>query len=150
VPLHLSGRGSDFNRRLAVAGRDSFDGLEWCQTVVTSNLHSSFICSHADFFRAQTNGEMRAIVCCAHAGTQSGFFADWMTVFKRCLPKARAKILRGELFTRIYLSGRDGLDGEGAMIFRIIAQSRCFAAKRRWLSVSQSNWAGALGRRSLL
>lgn len=58
VALHLLGTGTPASIAVySMAGADSFDGLEWCQTVVdhdTGSLHHS---SHIDFFSEQTGGE---------------------------------------------------------------------------------------------
>ena len=54
-PLHLLGTGNPVSiAAYALAGADSFDGLEWCQTVVdhSSGMLSHF--QHFDFVRDQT------------------------------------------------------------------------------------------------
>lgn len=55
VGLHLLGTGNPISIALyAVSGADSFDGLEWCQTVVDHESALLFHLSQADFFKAQT------------------------------------------------------------------------------------------------
>ncbi|WP_182212931.1 hypothetical protein [Stenotrophomonas acidaminiphila] len=55
VGLHLLGTGNPISIALyAWAGADSFDGLEWCQTVVDHDTGLLFHLSQSDFFRRQT------------------------------------------------------------------------------------------------
>jgi hypothetical protein len=55
VALHLLGTGNPISIALyASAGADSFDGLEWCQTVVDHETGHLFHFSQADFFNNQT------------------------------------------------------------------------------------------------
>lgn len=54
-PLHLLGTGNPISMvAYAVAGADSFDGLEWCQTVVDYRTRLLFHFQQWDFFREQT------------------------------------------------------------------------------------------------
>jgi len=56
VGLHLLGTGNPISMAIfSVAGADSFDGLEWCQTVVDHETALLFHLSQADFFMAQTS-----------------------------------------------------------------------------------------------
>lgn len=56
VALHLLGTGNPISIALFVwAGADSFDGLEWCQTVVDFDSAALSHLSHFAFFKAQTN-----------------------------------------------------------------------------------------------
>jgi hypothetical protein len=56
VALHLLGTGNPISIALySVVGADSFDGLEWCQTVVDHESGLLFHLSQADFFRTQTS-----------------------------------------------------------------------------------------------
>lgn len=51
-PLHLLGTGNPITvLALAVAGADSFDGLEWCRTVADYDNGRLFHFQHFDFFR---------------------------------------------------------------------------------------------------
>src|SRR5574340_490667 len=55
VGLHLLGTGNPISIALySWAGADSFDGLEWCQTVVDHETGLLFHLSQSDFFRQQT------------------------------------------------------------------------------------------------
>lgn len=80
VGLHLLGTGNPISIALyTINGADSFDGLEWCQTVVDHESALLYHLSHADFFRAQTrwgNGDLpfqpRVL---AH---NLEFYTDWM------------------------------------------------------------------------
>ena len=54
-PLHLLGTGNPIAIiAYAVAGADSFDGLEWCQTVVDHRTRLLFHFQQWDFFKQQT------------------------------------------------------------------------------------------------
>ena len=54
-PLHLLGTGNPLSMATyAMAGGDSFDGLEWCQTVVDHVTGQLFHFQHWDLFREQT------------------------------------------------------------------------------------------------
>jgi hypothetical protein len=56
VALHLLGTGNPISIALySVMGADSFDGLEWCQTVVDHNTGLLYHLSQADFFARQTS-----------------------------------------------------------------------------------------------
>jgi len=80
VGVHLLGTGNPLSLALfALAGADSFDGLEWCQTVVDHGTGALSHLSHADFFSAQTKWgdedippQLRVL---AH---NLEFYADWM------------------------------------------------------------------------
>lgn len=55
VALHLLGTGNPISIALYTAmGADSFDGLEWCQTVVDHDTALLFHLSQAEFFAGQT------------------------------------------------------------------------------------------------
>jgi queuine/archaeosine tRNA-ribosyltransferase len=55
VGLHLLGTGNPISMALyAWAGADSFDGLEWCKTVVDHDTALLYHLSQSDFFRTQT------------------------------------------------------------------------------------------------
>lgn len=54
-PLHLLGTGNPLSiATYAMAGADSFDGLEWCQTVVDHETGRLFHFQQWDLFRGQT------------------------------------------------------------------------------------------------
>lgn len=55
VALHLLGTGNPISIALySATGADSFDGLEWCQTVIDHNTALLYHFSQADFFAGQT------------------------------------------------------------------------------------------------
>ncbi len=55
-PLHLLGTGNPLSMAVyAMAGADSFDGLEWCQTVVDHESGKLFHFQQWDLFRDQTS-----------------------------------------------------------------------------------------------
>ena len=80
VALHLLGTGNPSSIAIyAVMGADSFDGLEWCQTVVDHDTGLLFHLSQADFFEKQTEW------CDAGLSFQARtlahnleFYTDWM------------------------------------------------------------------------
>lgn len=59
-PLHLLGTGNPLSIAIySMAGADSFDGLEWCQTVVDHGTGQLFHFQQWDFFRHQTGFETK-------------------------------------------------------------------------------------------
>ena len=80
VGLHLLGTGNPISIALySWAGADSFDGLEWCQTVVDhhTGLLSHF--SHADFFWGPTSGDQISLSFKARTLAQNlRFYVNWM------------------------------------------------------------------------
>jgi len=81
VVLHLLGTGNPISIALYSAmGADSFDGLEWCQTVVDHETGLLYHLSQADFFAGQTawgnDGELSFQArTLAH---NIDFYSDWM------------------------------------------------------------------------
>ena len=56
VSIHLLGTGNPISIAIYTAqGADSFDGLEWCQTVVDHNSGFLHHYSHSEFFKQQTS-----------------------------------------------------------------------------------------------
>lgn len=80
VGLHLLGTGNPISIALyAWAGADSFDGLEWCQTVVDHETGLLFHLSQADFFRQQTSwGEGGLSFQASTLAHNLKFYTDWM------------------------------------------------------------------------
>lgn len=78
--LHLLGTGNPLSLAIyAISGADSFDGLEWCQTVVDHETCLLHHFSQGDFFRGQTRWgdedwpyQLRTL---AH---NIEFYSDWM------------------------------------------------------------------------
>lgn len=81
VALHLLGTGNPISIALYSAmGADSFDGLEWCQTVVDHETALLYHLSQADFFIGQTAwGDDKKLSFQARTlGHNLDFFSDWM------------------------------------------------------------------------
>ena len=81
VVLHLLGTGNPISIALYSAmGADSFDGLEWCQTVVDHETGLLYHLSQADFFAGQTAwGDDADLSFQARTLAHNlEFFADWM------------------------------------------------------------------------
>lgn len=80
VGLHLLGTGNPISIALyAWAGADSFDGLEWCQTVVDHDTGLLFHLSQSDFFRQQTTwGEDGISFQARTLAHNLTFYTDWM------------------------------------------------------------------------
>lgn len=81
VGLHLLGTGNPLSVAIySIYGADSFDGLEWCQTVVDHNSGFLFHLSQADFFKMQTewgnSGLPSHLWVLAH---NLDFYEDWMS-----------------------------------------------------------------------
>ncbi len=80
IGLHLLGTGNPISIALyAWAGADSFDGLEWCQTVVDHDTGLLFHLSQSDFFRQQTAwGEEDISFQARTLAHNLTFYTDWM------------------------------------------------------------------------
>ncbi len=80
VGLHLLGTGNPISLALySWAGADSFDGLEWCQTVVDHETGLLFHFSQSDFFRKQTAwGDDDLSFQARTLAHNLAFYADWM------------------------------------------------------------------------
>ncbi len=80
VGLHLLGTGNPISLALySVSGVDSFDGLEWCQTVVDHESGLLFHLSQADFFAAQTKWSEEAKSFQARVLAHNlEFYTEWM------------------------------------------------------------------------
>lgn len=80
VTLHLLGTGNPISIALYSAmGADSFDGLEWCQTVVDHDTALLYHLSQADFFAAQTAWSDAGLSFQARTLAHNlEFYASWM------------------------------------------------------------------------
>ena len=78
--LHLLGTGNPISMALySWAGADSFDGLEWCQTVVDHETGLLFHLSQSDFFRQQTAwGEGDISFQARTLAHNLTFYTDWV------------------------------------------------------------------------
>jgi hypothetical protein len=80
VALHLLGTGNPISIALySTMGADSFDGLEWCQTVVDHNTALLYHLSQADFFAAQTDWAATGLSFQARTLAHNlEFYSAWM------------------------------------------------------------------------
>lgn len=80
VGLHLLGTGNPISIALySWAGADSFDGLEWCQTVVDHETGLLFHLSQSDFFQHQTIwGESDISFQARTLAHNLTFYTDWV------------------------------------------------------------------------
>lgn len=80
VALHLLGTGNPISIALyAAMGADSFDGLEWCQTVVDHDTALLYHLSQADFFTGQTAwGDTELSFQARTLAHNLEFYAGWM------------------------------------------------------------------------
>jgi len=80
VGLHLLGTGNPLSIALySWAGADSFDGLEWCQTVVDHETGLLFHLSQSDFFQHQTAwGESDISFQARTLAHNLTFYTDWV------------------------------------------------------------------------
>ena len=80
VVLHLLGTGNPISIALYSAmGADSFDGLEWCQTVIDHDTALLYHLSQADFFSAQTTWSEAGLSFQARTLAHNlEFYAAWM------------------------------------------------------------------------
>lgn len=91
VALHLLGTGNPLSIAVySIEGADSFDGLEWCQTVVDHNTGLLSHFTHADLFKAQTRWGSEdlpfAVRVLAH---NLEFYSSWMTGLREAIHEAR-------------------------------------------------------------
>lgn len=91
VVLHLLGTGNPISIAIYSAmGADSFDGLEWCQTVVDHDTALLYHLSQADFFAAQTEwGDAGLSYQARTLAHNLEFFADWMRRLRGAVNQGR-------------------------------------------------------------
>ena len=115
VGLHLLGTGNPLSLAIyAISGADSFDGLEWCQTVVdheTSLLHHF---SQGDFFRGQTRwGDEELAFQLRNLAHNIEFYSDWMRRMVEAFRSgAQTEFCRANFPERIYSMCRNELGWE--------------------------------------
>jgi hypothetical protein len=104
--LHLLGTGNPISIAIyTIFGADSFDGLEWCQTVVDHETSLLFHLSQADFFRGQTHwgGEELSFQARTLAHNLQ-FYQDWVSRLRNALQRGEAiDFCRHNFPPRIYL-----------------------------------------------
>lgn len=104
-PLHLLGTGNPISiTALAAAGADSFDGLEWCRTVVDYDKGTLFHFQHFDCFRetyiSSLQQKTRVIIedPSATYGVQVlsynlDFYTDWMRTIRAMIHSGQVEHL---------------------------------------------------------
>ncbi len=92
VALHLLGTGNPISIALYSAmGADSFDGLEWCQTVVDHETALLYHLSQADFFAAQTAWSEAGLSFQARTLAHNlEFYASWMRRLRTAIANGTA------------------------------------------------------------
>jgi hypothetical protein len=92
VALHLLGTGNPISIALYSAmGADSFDGLEWCQTVVDHDTALLYHLSQADFFSAQTAWSEAGLSFQARTLAHNlEFYASWMQRLRTAIARGTA------------------------------------------------------------
>lgn len=80
VALHLLGTGNPISITIyTMAGADSYDGLEWCQTVVDHETATLFHFAQADFFQKQSEyGDMDLEFQARTLAHNLAFYRKWM------------------------------------------------------------------------
>lgn len=91
VALHLLGTGNPISIAIYSAmGADSFDGLEWCQTVVDHDTALLYHLSQADFFAGQTAwGDAGLSFQARTLAHNLEFFAEWMRRLRDAVNQGR-------------------------------------------------------------
>jgi queuine/archaeosine tRNA-ribosyltransferase len=105
VVLHLLGTGNPISITLYSAmGADSFDGLEWCQTVVDCETGVLYHFSQADFFAGQTEWSDADLSFQARTLAHNlEFFSDWMQRLREAInSKQLSKFCRFNFSSRIF------------------------------------------------
>jgi queuine/archaeosine tRNA-ribosyltransferase len=91
VALHLLGTGNPISiATYTAAGADSFDGLEWCQTVVDHDSGLLYHLSQAEFFATQTAWADAGLSFQARTLAHNlEFFAGWMNRLREAVHQGR-------------------------------------------------------------
>lgn len=105
-PLHLLGTGNPISIiALAAAGADSFDGLEWCRTVVDYDNGNLFHFQHFDCFRERYLTRLQSDICksiiqnpeasyCARVASYNmDFFTDWTKTMQNMIRSGQIEFL---------------------------------------------------------
>jgi len=118
VGLHLLGTGNPISMALySIVGADSFDGLEWCQTVVDHESALLFHLSQADFFTAQTRwgreGWPFHPTVLAH---NIEFYSDWTKRLRIAIHDGKGtEFCRRNFPRRVFVQCATALGWEGAV-----------------------------------
>lgn len=106
VVLHLLGTGNPISIALYTAmGADSFDGLEWCQTVVDHESGLLYHLSQADFFAGQTawSDDRKLSFQARTLAHNLEFFSDWMRRLRDAVTQDYvSEFCRSNLTSRAY------------------------------------------------
>jgi len=100
-PLHLLGTGNPLSIiAYTMAGADSFDGLEWCQTVVDHKTGLLFHFQQWDFFREQTDFGTNAFLPYIQSVLMHNlkFYGQFMQELRSALERETAKELLEKYF----------------------------------------------------
>lgn len=95
-PLHLLGTGNPLSVLIyALAGADSFDGLEWCQTAVDQESALLYHFQQREFSRVQTRYSKLSDLPYTYAtpGHNLVFYERWITDIRRALGDGSASEL---------------------------------------------------------
>ncbi len=112
VGLHLLGTGNPISLAIyTLAGADSFDGLEWCHTVVDHETATLFHFSHADFFQKQTTwGDMKIDFYPRTLAHNLEFYRMWMERLSQYVHAGQGvEFCKRHFPTRIYSICEDAL-----------------------------------------
>ena len=87
IGLHVLGTGNPISIALySHAGANSFDGLEWCQTVVDHNTALLSHLSHACFFHQQTDwADAEVSFDVRTLAHNLAFYADWLRLLRNAM-----------------------------------------------------------------
>lgn len=84
-PLHILGTGNPITLLiLSACGADSFDGLEWCQTVVDPETGRLYHSNLADFFIGETSFNVKGLGYAASVLSHNlTFYTNWMNMIRK-------------------------------------------------------------------
>jgi len=84
-PLHILGTGNPITLLiLSACGADSFDGLEWCQTVVDPKTGRLYHSNLADFFIGETSLNVKGLGYAASVLSHNlTFYTNWMNMIRK-------------------------------------------------------------------
>ena len=100
-PLHLLGTGNPLSMiAYALAGADSFDGLEWCQTIVDHDTGMLYHFQQWDFFRGQTEWGGNGMLPFIQSALMHNliFYKNFMQELRDTLNRGAAKEFLGKYF----------------------------------------------------
>jgi len=107
VFLHLLGTGNPFSLLLfSLAGADSFDGLEWCQTTVNTQTYVLYHFQQRELIKDD------CIFCKANdldynlktLGHNLVFYTSWMKKIQDAIENKEEHVLLGQIFDDSFLN----------------------------------------------